>query len=144
MMESSQTYALYLEPMLNSYYKSYQNILTISHIPQGPLGAFITRLSAPKLSSFQTISYPLPMSGCLLAISRYPGKSSMKYIDNFMYAADIPTVIGYLETNGYKIMTDITNLAFNGPVDFGSYSPGTSYSNRKLVFMFRYENPLLM
>jgi hypothetical protein len=59
-----------------------------------------------------------------------------KCADNFMYASDIPNVIGYLENNGYKIMTDMTNLAFKGPVDFASDMYGR---NRKLVFMFKYE-----
>ena len=34
---SSSVIALYLEPMLNSYYKSYQDILTVSNVPAGPL-----------------------------------------------------------------------------------------------------------
>jgi hypothetical protein len=55
-----------------------------------------------------------------------------------MYASDIPNVIGYLENNGYKIMTDMTNLAFKGPVDFASASDMYG-RNRKLVFMFKYE-----
>jgi hypothetical protein len=54
-----------------------------------------------------------------------------------MYAADIPNVIGYLETNGYNIMADITHLAYKSPVDFATPSPGT-FHNRKLIFMFRY------
>jgi hypothetical protein len=55
-----------------------------------------------------------------------------------MYASDIPNVIGYLESNGYKIMADITNLAYKSPVDFATPSPGT-FHKRKLIFMFRYE-----
>jgi hypothetical protein len=55
-----------------------------------------------------------------------------------MYAADIPNVIGYLENNGYKIMADVTNMAYRGPVDYASSLPGM-YSKRQLIFMFRYE-----
>jgi hypothetical protein len=55
-----------------------------------------------------------------------------------MYAEDIPNVIGYLESNGYKILTDITNLAYKGPVDYASSLPGT-YNKRQLIFMFRYD-----
>jgi hypothetical protein len=62
--------------------------------------------------------------------------SSIKNADNFMYAADIPNVIGYLESNGYKIMTDMTKLAYKGPVDFAD---GGLYNKRKFIFMFRYE-----
>jgi hypothetical protein len=54
-----------------------------------------------------------------------------------MYAGDIPNVVGYLESNGYRIMTDITNLAYKSPVDFASSLPGM-YNKRQLLFMFRY------
>jgi hypothetical protein len=59
-----------------------------------------------------------------------------KYADNFMYSSDIPNVIGYLESNGYKILNDMTNLAYRGPVDFASDSFNR---NRRFVFMFKYE-----
>ena len=55
-----------------------------------------------------------------------------------MYAGDIPNVVGYLESNGYKIMTDITYLAYRGSVNYASSLPG-GFNRRELVFMFRYE-----
>ena len=79
---------------------------------------------------------------CMLTLCRYPNSSSqissIKYADNFMYAGDIPNVIGYLESNGYRIMADITNLAYKSPVDFASSLPGM-YNKRQLLFMFKYE-----
>jgi hypothetical protein len=47
-----------------------------------------------------------------------------------MYADDIQNVIGYLDSNGYKIMTDMTNMTYKGPV---------AYNKRHFIFMFRYE-----
>jgi hypothetical protein len=146
---NSKTCTLYLEPMLNSYYKSYQNILTVSNIPDGPLADLIQPISSPKLSPFQSMSAfsPPPVSRsaysqmCMLILCRYPTTSqtsSVKYADNFMYAGDIPNVIGYLESNGYRIMTDMTKLAYKGPVNFASSLPGM-YNKRQLVFMFKYE-----
>ena len=142
----SKTCTLYLEPMLNSYYKSYQNILTVSNIPDGPLADLIKQMSSPKLSPFQSMSAwsPPPVSRtaysqmCMLTLCRYPNPPNIKHADNFMYAADIPNVIGYLENNGYKIMTDMTKMAYNGPVDYASSLPGM-YNKRQLIFMFRYE-----
>jgi hypothetical protein len=144
----NNTYVLYLEPTLNNYCKSYQNILTVSNIPNGPLSSLIKRMNFPKLSQFQSLSaYSSPpisrnmySQNCTLVLSRYPvaSNNSAKCEDNFMYAADIPNVIGYLENNGYKIMQDITHLAYKGPVDFASPSPGM-FNSRKLIFMFRYE-----
>ena len=141
-----KTCTLYLEPMLNSYYKSYQNILTVSNIPDGPLAVLIKQISSPKLSPFQSMSSwsPPPISRtaysqmCMLILCRYPNPASIKNADNFMYAADIPNVIGYLESNGYRIMADVTNMAYRGPVDYASSLPGM-YNKRQLIFMFRYE-----
>ena len=127
---------LYLEPFLNSHCKSYENILTVSNIPPGPLANMVARIHSTRLSPFSTVS-----PDCLLVISRYPCSSqsmNMKTHDQFMYAADIPNVIGYLETNGYKIMSDITNMAHKGPVNFANPLPGMP-RNRKLVFMFKHE-----
>ena len=145
---SNKTCVLYLEQVLNSYYKTYQHILTVSNIPEGPLSSLVQRISFPKLSQFQSMSAfsPPPISrnaygqNCTLALSRYPTQAngSAKCVDNFMYAADIPNVIGYLENNGYKIMQDITHLAYRAPVDFASSSPGT-FNRRQLIFMFRYD-----
>jgi len=144
--DNPNTCTLYLEPMLNSYYQSYQNILTVSNIPPGPLASLIQRVNSPKLSPFQSMSaFSLPPVSrtaysqiCMLALSRYPNTSfNAKSADNYMYAADIPNVIGYLESNGYKIMADITNLSYKGPVDYASPYPG-EFHRRKLVFMFRY------
>jgi hypothetical protein len=145
---NNKTCALYLEPVLNNYYKSYQSILTVSNVPDGPISSLIQRTNFPKLSPFQSMSaFSLPQISrnihnqhCTLALSRYPVSinGTVKFADNFMYAADIPNVIGYLEENGYKIMQDITHLAYKGPVDFASSSPGM-FNRRKLIFMFRYE-----
>ena len=146
---NNKTCTLYLEPMLNSYYKSYQHILTLSNVPPGPLASLVTRVQSPKLSTFQSVSAfsPPPTTRsaysqmCMLALSRYPTHAAnMKIPQNFMYAEDIPNVIGYLETNGYKIMADITNLAYKSPVNFATQSQGT-YHSRNLIFMFRYDPP---
>ena len=149
---ANRTCALYLEPMLNSYYKSYQDILTLSDFPAGPLGTLVRRINVPKLSQFQSMSAfsPPPTSRnaysqtCLFALSRYPhpGQSqSIKHGDTFMYAADIPNVYGYLENNGYKIMDNLTTMTFRGPVDIASSSPGAFNGHRRLVCMFRYSQP---
>ena len=142
---NSKTCTLYLEQMLNSYYKSYQTILTVSNIPDGPLASLIQSVNSPKLSPFQNMSAWSPPPNtrssysqmCMLALCRYPAyKASIKFTDNFMYAADIPNVIGYLESNGYRIMTDMTKMAYKGPVNFAD---GGTYNKRQLIFMFRYE-----
>jgi hypothetical protein len=140
---NNQICSLYLEPILNSYYKTYQNVLTVSNLPAGPLSNLVMRVNTPKLSPFQSFSAfsPPPTARsqmCLLALSRYPNTNNPKCGNEFMYAADIPNVIGFLESNQYKLMTDITNLAYRSPVDFASPSPG-EYGRRRFIFMFKYE-----
>ena len=141
---NNTTTVLYLETMLNL--QSYQKVLTVSNIPVGPLAGLVSKIHSPRLSQFQTTSRfsPPPISRnsysqtCLLTLCRYPVTANVKYEDNFMYAADIPNVIGYLGSNGYRIMTDVTNLAYRGPVDYAAPSPG-GYNSREVVFMFKYE-----
>ena len=138
-MENSTYCTLYLEPILNNMNRCYQNILTVSNIPDGPLARHIKRIGSPRLSEFQSLSSysPAPSSrslysqNCIFALSREPSKL------NYMLAEDIPIVIGFLETNGYKIMTEMTNIAYRGPVDFAT---SDAYGqNRRFIFMFKYE-----
>ncbi len=143
--DNQSTIALYLEPILNSYYKCYQDILTLSDIPEGPLQKMVTKISVPKLSEFQTTSAfsPPPASrsayskNCLLALCRYPTDKvhpGAKCGDYYMYAGDVPNVFGYLESNGYKIMESLTTMTQRGSVDIAR----GFHSNRRLICMFRY------
>jgi len=146
---ANKTVALYLEPMLNSYYKCYQDILTLSDIPAGPLQEMVARVNVPKLSEFQTLSAfsPPPSSRssysttCLFVLCRYPTNtySGSKYADNYMYAADVPNVYGYLESNGYKILEGLTTMTYRGPVDIASSQPNGFHGRRRLICMFQYK-----
>lgn len=150
---TNKTVALYLEPMLNSYYKSYQDILTLSDMPAGPLQRMVTRINVPKLSEFQTLSAfsPPPASRssysttCLLALCRYPtdqpqlARNGAKHGgDYYMYAGDVPNVYGYLESNGYRILEGLTTMTHRGPVDIASAQPNGFHGRRRLICMFRY------
>lgn len=152
---ANKTVALYLEPMLNSYYKSYQDILTLSDIPAGPLQRMVARINTPKLSEFQGLSAfsPPPASrssystNCLLALCRYPtdcvqpGRNGAKNGDYYMYANDVPNVYGYLESNGYRILEGLTTMTNRGPVDIASTQPARPGGHRRLICMFRYIGP---
>lgn len=146
---SSSVIALYLEPILNSHYKCYQNILTVSNMPNGPLAKMVARIGVPKLSEFQSLSAfsPPPTSRsaysmtCILALCRYPTdqvQCGVKCGDYYMYAGDVPNVFGYLESNGYQIMESLTSMANNGSVDIGTAQPGGFNGRRRFICMFRY------
>ena len=112
---------LYLEPILDSYDKTYRNILTLSRIPEGPLANKIRRINPEKLSPFQ-----YPPRHCLLTISRDIFFNSSGSC--FMEVQDIPDIIGYLETNGYKISENSLFIP--------------SHANRRPIFIFRYSPDL--
>ena len=126
--------SLYLEPVLNNYYKLYQNIITIDNIPPGPLASLISRINTPRLSTFAPIE---TSSTCTLVVSRYPCNGHSihgKNQDQFMYVEDISNIIGYLEKNGYVIMYNINNLVNNGY---------TNSPSKKFLFSFYYNTPIV-
>lgn len=134
---NSASFALYLEPMLNPYYKTYQNIITLNAIPPGPLGNMVIHINTPKLSEFHTVSANAPPPSrtggrCVYALMRFPKGSrnqSVKHANAYMGAHDIPSIYGYLKANGYRIDTTLTKMTFHIDID---YQEGYS-GNRKLI-----------
>lgn len=118
------TFVLYLEPILNTYYQTYQNVITVSAMPRGPLADMVTLINLPKLSPFQQAGvFSAPYSGrgigsCVHVLLRYPKSACAstvgKNADLFLGADDIPSVLGYLISNGYKVDTSITKMLQNG------------------------------
>jgi hypothetical protein len=141
-----KTIVLYLEPILNTYYKTYQNIITLSAIPDGPLEQMVTMISTTKLSPFQdanTYSSPQLNSGlgggCIYVLLRYPkqgGGMNWKNSDTFMGADDITSVFSYLQTNGYKIDTELTKMMNKSRVTIGGVSEQRFSGDRRMICMF--------
>jgi hypothetical protein len=132
---SSGSVVLYLEPVLNSYFKSYQNVLTLSSMPLGPLSNMVSRIQFPKLSEFQSPS-PFHTNSCTYVLGRYTSSVNMNNSDSFMYADDIPSVLSYLQTNGYTVDTSLTTMLQNSEIRIGGNN-GLS-GNRRMVCMFYY------
>lgn len=141
-VKSNQTFVLYLEPVLISYYKTYQNIITISTMPPGPLADMVTMINLPKLSPFQEAGqFSGPMMGrgfgCTHVLLRYPkglcGNGLCKNTDMYMGADDIPSVLGYLKTNGYTVDTSLTKMMFQGPIKIGGPSDTRFSGERKMI-----------
>ena len=102
----SSTFSLYLEPVLNSYYQSYQNIITLDREPSGPIRHLVSKISMPQLSPFQSASaYANPFyngMNCVWVLLRYNaemlggvGSGAFKNADSFMGVDDIPAVFSY-------------------------------------------------
>ena len=99
-----ETYTVYLEPFLNTYYKEYQNILTVDRAPGGAIGAYLKRVNAPVLSPFNTFPSALsPVNNCLCAFVRNPNGFTMKNNNPFLNERDIPSLLSFLRTNGYSV-----------------------------------------
>jgi len=125
---------LYLEPVLNTYYQQYMNILTLSGIPHGPLRELVYAIQTPRLSPFQQQGWMSCSDSCIFVLGRYPGmKPTMNHMNTFMMAEDIPSVISYLREHGYDVDTNITEMLQNSGVIGGS-SP--CRGNRKMICMF--------
>jgi hypothetical protein len=139
---SGNTVILYLEPVLNTYYQNYMNILTVSNMPAGPLSQMIFPIRVDKLSPFQAIppgsSCAFPQ--CTLAIGKYTIKPVMNNTDTFMTAEDIPALFSYLETNGYIIDRSLTQILIDSKINIGGASACRYSGNRQMVCMFSYGN----
>ena len=72
----TNTFVLYLEPLLNNYYQSYQNVITLNTLPPGPLAEMVVQIDMPKLSPFQSAAaYASPFyngCNCRWILLRYP------------------------------------------------------------------------
>jgi hypothetical protein len=125
---------LYLEPVLNTYYQQYVNILTFSGFPGGALRELVYTIQSPRLSPFQQQGWMSCSDSCIFVLGRYPGtKPTMNHMNTFMMADDIPSVISYLREHGYDVDTNITEMLQNSGVIGGS-SP--CRGNRKMICMF--------
>ena len=136
---------LYLEPFLNNFHKTYQNIITLSSIPDGPLADLVTTTSISKLSPFQQLnSISSNPSNCTYVLLRYPknnagSMSSIKNAEYFMGHDDIPSIFSYLQSNGYEVDTKLTKMLFKSDVVGGS-SQNSLSGNKKMICMIRYLN----
>ena len=136
---------LYLEPFLNNFHKTYQSVITLSSMPDGPLANLVTTTSTSKLSPFQQLnSISSNPSNCVHVLLRYPKNSagsisSVKNTEHFMGNDDIPSIFSYLQSNGYEVDTKLTKMLFKSDV-IGGTSQNRLSGNKKMICMIRYTN----
>jgi hypothetical protein len=132
---AGSTFVLYLEPILNPYLKSYQNVITLDRMPTGVLADMVALVNLPKLSPFQEAGLGF-IGSCVHVLLRYPkscGLFSWKNSDIFMGADDIPSVLGYLRCNGYVVDTDLTKMMFKSRIEVGGVSEKRFSGDRKVI-----------
>ena len=147
---SNSMCTLFLEPILHPHFQSYQQIITLNSIPDGPLANLVDLQKFPKLSSFQQVGrfaspFPGTISNCIYVLLRYPKgtiQSSSKHVDSFMTADDIPSVFSYLQSTGYTIDTSLTTMLFDSKVSIGGISSTRHSGNKKMICMFKYSPPV--
>lgn len=135
------SFVLYLEPIYNSFIQTYQNVITLYCKPPGPLSNMVTSINLPKLSPFQEPGPMFDPITCTYVLLRYPvskvgsGNGIFKNSHALMCADDIPSVFGYLQSNGYKIDTSLTSMLQDGRVIVGGVSDKRFSGNRKMIAM---------
>lgn len=127
---NATSFALYLEPIRNTYHKTYQNIITLSSMPSGPLANMVKQIHPPKLSEFQ----PIVGERCTYALMRYTRGYNIRDERAYMGAHDLPAIYGYLAANGYQVDTRLTKMTFQSSIDIGN-DPHVQGGNRKLICM---------
>ena len=143
----SHSVTMYLEPILNSYFQTYHEIITLTTMPAGPIGDMVKMVSFPKLSPFQessTYSRNGRGGNCAYTLLRYPaktcgmGSSSIKNMDYYMTADDIPAIFSYLESNGYIIESGLTEMMNRSRVLMGGISETRFSGDRRMICIFSY------
>ena len=144
------TVSMYLEPILNTYYKTYQNVITFSSMPTGPISEMVCTISLTKLSPFQSLTMtaasPFLGQSCVHVLCRYPCKGesrnfSMKQSDYYMGKDDISSVFSYLRENGYTIDCDLVKMMNKSRIDMGGVSDQRVSGDRKLICICGYREP---
>jgi len=107
---STMNYIISVEPYLNQYQKQYQNILVVNDMPSGPLSQRVVRLNPPKLSPFNDSAINRGHQ-CIYAIRNECLTAGYEYAT----LDDIPQMLLYLVSNGYKIDHDSTKLLQRTP-----------------------------
>lgn len=122
---TTNTTTISCEPYYDSIQQCYLNILTVNHLPQGPLKKFVRSVKQPLLSKLFEPSYNNGYNGynnnkcnnnrihgCKLALTQLNDYNGCCSNANACYMTpdDIDDLVGFLLANGYQIETQISQL----------------------------------
>jgi hypothetical protein len=108
----TKTVTITSQPFYDQYNQCYKNIMMVNLEPQGPLSRLVRRLRLPRLSPFQREGPCNPIQKCGLALQSINTGCCNKYNSgcDLMTPNEIPDLISFLQSNGYQIETQITNM----------------------------------
>lgn len=127
-----RTFTITSHTYYDQYSQNYRNILMVNVEPPGPLRLHVRPLRLPRLSPFRRNEYQSNFQGCGLAIFNSLLLSFVtrsRYGFDLMSPNEIPYLITFLESHGYQIDTQITNMLNQSEVKL---------TDRKLVFNVTY------
>lgn len=129
---SHSNVSFYLDNVLDSGSQTYYKVISLSVMPRGPLSNMVAVRRFPPLSEFQTASpWDTHGSMCKYVLMRYPERGAGSVL-NLMSQEDIPSLLGYLMSNGYQVQTDLSRLI----QEQGLHSGGTL--SRKFICFASY------
>ena len=117
---------MYLEPVYDTYFKTYQQVITFSNIPSGPLQDLVYTMLPPRKSPFEDSP-----TKCIYVLSRFSALNH-KIEDKWMKFDDIGDIYNYLMLNGYVIDTHFSQLIHHVGIQ----------SNRRIICTFTYIPPI--
>lgn len=132
-LETSRTVALFSQPYLDTYNQCYKNIVVSNLKPEGPLGDLVKFIRFPPLSEFKEPAQYTTTRDCGYALMSFGAYSSCSKIGNDLMVVDeVPDLISYLLSAGYKVDTSITKMFNASDIRFN-----TNNSN-KLICIITY------
>lgn len=119
-MREAKTVSLFSQPYLDTYNQCYKNIVVVNLPPQGPLRDIVRRINFPPLSEFKQPGPCTPLKLCGYALMSLGGcnMGCGKTGENLMVVDEVPDLISYLVSNGYKVDTSITKMFNSSEIRF--------------------------
>jgi len=142
LFQGHKTFTITSQPFYDQYNQGYKNIMMVNIEPQGPLRRLIRRTNLPRLSPFHREGPCNPIQQCGLAIQSlrfhnfgYTANNYSRHVckptsgSDLMTPDEIPDLISFLQSNGYQIETQITNMLNQSEIKL---------SNSRLAFTATY------
>jgi hypothetical protein len=126
-MKQSKSTSLFSRPYYDPYKQCYQNIVTINLFPEGPLSTIVRKITFPPLSPFkEPNNCQRRINNCGLALTTL----DFQGCNNLMCVDEVPDLISYLLSNGYKVDTNISQMFNTSDVRFD-----TNNANQFICFI---------
>jgi len=123
----SKSFALFSQPYLDRVNQCYKNIVVINNLPAGPLATYVKRVQFPILSPFKQPGPCSPIDKCGLALTSLINNGCC---GELMTVDEVPDLMTYLITNGYKVDTSLTKMFNASDIRFQ-----TNNANKLICFV---------